>query len=335
MMIFMDGFDYLTVANGGLKWSTMTGSLITGVYGKGKALGGNVSLTQVLATNFVTGFQAFHVFTGTALPGVSALICQFIDAATSQVELRIDNLGQLFFTRNNTSIGSVGTTRLALNQWYFIEVKATINATTGEASCKVNGTAYLTQTGLNTQASANAFFNKLGVTANFSGNQTQAIDSYHFFDTTAGSGNDPSTFFGEHIIDMQLATSDGSNLQWTPNSGTAHFSRVNEANEDGDTSFVSASGANFIDSYNFASLAETTGTIAMVAVNTIDRIDDVGPHTMDHYVLSSGSVSLSAGISPSASYTNHQSFFPLNPNTSAAWTVVNRNTAEFGYKFIS
>lgn len=338
-MQFMDGFDYLTAANIGLKWDPSSSVVIsTGVFGKGKAISGNFTVVKTLPSNFVTGFQGFHYFTGSF--GAGYTICSYIDASTTQVDLRVDATGAPFFTRNGTTIGSVSTTRFSSNQWVWIETKAVINSATGEASLRVNGTAILTQTGLNTQATANAFFNKIQVTQGGFGNQTQLLDNYHFWDATAGSGNDPSTFFGEHLIDTSLAIAAGSNTQWLKGGSTINannFQQVNEANEDGDTTYVfmSASGANDIDSYQFASMLETSGTIAIIAIDTIDRIDDAGPHTFDDFVKSGASTSLSAAISPSASYLNHQMFFALDPQGSVAWTLTRRNAAEFGYKLIS
>ncbi len=335
-MEFIDGFDYLTAANGILKWDTFAGSLVTGVYGKGKAIGGACSGTKSLVANDTTGFQCFHLYTGTRPSGNTGGFCSFFDAATTQCDLRMNNLGQLFFTRNGTSIGAAGAA-LAPNRVYWIEVKVTISTTVGEASVQINGSAYLTQTNLNTQATGNASFNKVGFAGNFTGDQTQYFDSYHFFNNTAGSGNDPSNFFGEHLIDTELANVVGSNTTWSrggTNTGN-NFSQVNEANEDADITYVFSSTVNQIDSYGFVNLSETTGTIAIVAVNTIDRVDDGMIHVMDHFVLHSGSSVLSPGINPAAGYSNHQSLFALDPNTSAAFTVAGRNATEFGYKFIS
>src|ERR1700719_140679 len=116
MLQFKDGFDYLTVANIPLKWDTQVGgaSLVTGVYGKGKAVQ-NINSVKTLASNVVQGFQAFHLFYGPVAAGTFA---SFRDAGTVQVDMRTDATGALFVTRNGTTIGSVSSTRLAANTWY-------------------------------------------------------------------------------------------------------------------------------------------------------------------------------------------------------------------------
>jgi len=330
-MIFLDGFDYLTAANFNLKWDSFGGaSLQTGVYGIGQATGLGTG-TKTLGSNFVTGFQGFHYFTGTL--AANTPMCRFNDAGTIQVELRMDATGGLFFVRGTTSIGSTSTSRLLPNTWYFIEAKATIDPSAGEASVSVNGVAFLTQTGLNTRNSANSFFNQVVITGG--GGGTQQADSYHFWDTTAG---DVTTFFGEHIIDTRLANAAGTNTTWTiggSSPAATNWQSVNEAHEDADVTFVSTLTVNNIDSYKFVNVATVTGTIATIAIDTICRVDDGLAHVIDHYSLSGGVVGLSAGVSPATTYQNRQTFQGTDPNTAAAWTIAGRNLAEFGYKFIS
>jgi len=332
MMIFLDGFDYLTAANFNLKWDSFSGAALqTGIFGVGKATTLGTG-TKTLGSNFVTGFNGWHFYTG---PGGAQVIHRWRDAGTDQVTLNLDATLALFFTRAGTTIGSVGapSTRLVANTWYWIETQVKIDATTGIASVNVNGNSVLSQSGLNTKNTANAFFNQLVVTSGGSGQQG---DSYHFWDGTVSSGNDPSALgYGEHVIDSKLPNAVGSNSAWTPNGAGNNFTKVNEANEDGDTTYVSTNVAANVDSYGFANVTVSTGTIGIIAINTIDRIDDAGPHTFDHFTLSAGSTHLSGGITPGATYVNHQSFVVVDPNTGAAWTIAGRNAAEFGYKFIS
>lgn len=331
-MKFMDGFDYLITTNNGLKWdSAPIGTLLPGVYGNGKCinLGTGAGLTKTLPTNFVTGMMGFHF----SIPSIAASrsICAFLDAGVDQVDLRTDTTGALFFTRNGTTIGSVSTFRITPNQFYWCEVKVTVDPSAGVASLFINATAILTQTGLNTRASANSFFNQVILVGN-NGNST--YDSFHFWDTSAGDVN--GFPYGEHLIDTELAVGAGSHTDWSEFPATgANFNKVNEPNEDGDATYVFSATPNQIDSYQFANLRPTGGTIGTIAINTIDRDDDATPRTFDHYSLSGGSSNLSAPFTPGSNYINHQSFVGTDPNTGSAWTVSGRNAAEFGYKEIS
>lgn len=326
-MQFIDGFDYIAQNNNAVKWdNNINHAFVTGIYGKGTALTIGSTLTKTLPSNFTTGMAGFHIFSSSY---VSETLFRLLDAGTVQVDLRTDGTGKPFFTRNGTTIGSTSTTALVANTWYWIELQVTISTTVGVANLYINNVSVLAGSSLNTQNTGNAFFNQMALVAvspNF------LADSFHFWDSTAG---DFTGFpYGEHIIDTRLPNAAGSNAAWT-RGGTitgANFSQVNEANEDADTTYVVSSTANQIDSYAFPAMAETAGIIGTVAINTVDRIDDVGPHTMDHFTKSGASTALSAAISPSASYLNHQTFRGTDPNTSAAWTLTNLNAAEFGYK---
>lgn len=335
-MQFMDGFDYLTAANLNLKWdNSPVWSLVTGVYGKGLALDATSEanpLVHTLATNFATGMIALHVVVNNLNNTIQ--IHAWRDTATIQVDIRMDTTGAIFFTRNGTTIGVVSPIRLVSNSTNWIEAQVIIHGSLGQANLYINGVLALSQSGLNTQSTANRFFNQVAL---FGSNGAYFYDSYHFWDPSAG---DVTGFpYGEHIIDTKLANAVGSNTTWNrggTNTGN-NFSQVNEANEDGDTTYVfmAASGAGDIDSYGFVNLSETTGTIGTIAINSISRIDDAGPHTYDNYTLSSGNSALSSPISPGATYLNAQTFQGTDPNTGVAWTVAGRNAAQFGYKLIS
>lgn len=338
-MQFMDGFDYLIAANVGLKWDAAVGfGLVSpGAYGKGKAIGAsNNVMVKTLTSNFASGYMAFHLEFA-SFSSANVAIAAFRDAGTTQVDIRYDATGAMYFTRNGTTIGSVAATqyRLSPGQYYWIELQVDIHSTLGQANLYINANSVLTQTGLNTQATANQFFNQVAIIGNNSG---VTFDNFHFWDPSAG---DVHTFpYGEHIIETTLANGVGTHTSWNKGGSTINannYQQVNEANEDGDTTYVymSSSGAGDIDSYVFADIPETTGTIGTVAINVIVRIDDAGPHTYEHYTLSSGSSAVSSAQTPGANYDNIQTFQGKDPNTSTAWTIVGLNAAEFGYEFIS
>lgn len=331
MLLAKDGFDVNTAAQASLKWSPVSsnGNLVTGIYGKGSAIA-NADRSKTPGPNTVTGFQGFHFFYATV---AAVAICGWNDGVSIQTDLRLDATGAFFFTRNGTTIGSVATgNRISAPAWYWLCPKVKIDNTTGEASLQVNGVQILTQTGLDTQNTANAFFTTFNIKAS---NNNHAIDSWHGWDDSAGDNF--NTYITETIIDTQLATAVGSNTNWTrggTNTGN-NFSQVNENPEDGDTTYNLSNTINLIDSFGFHNLDEISGAILDVAVNTVDRNDDGLAHILNHYVKSSSAVALSGSISPTASYLNHQSFNTHDPNTSANWLIAGRNAAEFGYKYIS
>lgn len=339
-MALIDGFDYLIASNLVLKWDLAPGwTVVTGVFGKGKAVFTQTTtdLVSTLNTNTVSGRIAVHA----TIPAFATTtrFQVFKDGGTTQVDVRMDNTGLFFFSRNGTQIGVKAATnfRVSVGQVYWLEAEVIIHSTLGVANLYINSDLVLSQSGLNTQATANQYFNQVGLGGG-NGVGGTTYDDFHYWDFTAG---DVNVFpYTEHIIDTQLANVVGTNTTWNKG-GTVinanNYQQVNEANEDGDTTYVfmSASGAGDIDSYGFGNLTEISGTIGTIAINTIARIDDAGPHVYKNYSLSGGSNAVSANITPGASYVNAQTFQGTDPNTGVAWTISGRNAAQFGYKFIS
>jgi len=326
---FVDGFDVLTAANLDLKWDVSSGTIVTGIYGKGSALN-NYNQTKTLGANYATGMVAFHYYTGTTVS--AATILTFLDAAVDQVDLRYNAGGQLYFTRNGTTIGSMTSFALVPNQWYWMEIQVTISSSSGVANLYVNGVSYLSGSSLNTQTSANAYFGQINVRAQING--TQNIDNFHFWDTVTGI--DVSSFpYGEHLIDSKLATGAGDQTQWSNVGASANYLCINNvSNQALDNQYVYTNTSGSIDSYAFANLAETSGTIGTVAVNALARVDDGMTHVLQLFTQSSAAQAFSANLSPGATYFNYQEFFGVDPHTNASWSITGRNNAVFGQKLV-
>ena len=273
-MIFMDGFDYYNSSQINRKWdSSNAASFVTGVYGNGKAIQGPNSWVKNLGANVVTGFMGFHFFVPAGFGAMT--ICAFRDAGTVQVDLRLTASGTLQLTRNGTVLGT-STSILSGNTWYWIEVKVTIDPTAGVAEVRVNGisTGWITLSGQNTRASANSYFNQVALPGS-----TATYDSFHVWDTTGTINN---TYIGEHAISTLFPNGAGTHTDWTKSGGTANFSRVNENPADDDTSYNFSNTPGNIDSYAFGDLVPTAGSVAAVAINTVDRVDDASPHVIHH-----------------------------------------------------
>jgi hypothetical protein len=332
---FADGFDYLSIAQSNRKWDNVTGSLVTGLFGYGSALQGAAQRVKTLGANYTTGFVSFHYYTGDLQADIPIA---FMDANTVQVDLRRDATGGLQFSRNGTLLGSVSTSKLVANTVYNMVVKLTVDASAGVAEVKINGTLYLTLSSQNTKATSNTFFNQLRIDT--AASRTQRHDNFVFWDTSATSGNDLTGYpSADLIVDSAWVTGAGADAQWTPLSGT-NASNVDDnagtsTGADDDTTYNSSLTPGQIDDFAVGALHAGSGTIITIAVNTVDRIDDATPHTASHHIKSSSATADSAVFSPSAGYMNHQSFFPLDPNTSAAPTVAARNAMNVGYNLVS
>jgi len=348
MMIFMDGFDYLPVTKFAEKWDNNPGaSVVTGVYSKGKAYALTANLNKTLAANQTTFFMSFHLHLGGSYPNTSlfnSYLLFFTDGGTAQLTLCMDTSGHLYFSDKSGSgqqpsvmPGTSASSYVCpLNSWTWVEFKIVINNTTGAVSLYTNATQTINATNVNTR---NGTTNNQITAFNFvAGGGGFQIDSFHMWNATSSTGNDPSSLpYGEHVIDTETATSNGSPIQWTPSTGTnaSVVSNATNLTTPGTSSNSSATPGQS-DSFNCAALSGWAGTIGIVAVNTIDQT--TATNVLKHQVTDAGSSVLSGpNITQNSSYLNHQTFFPQNPGggTPTNWTPTNRNNSQFGYNLVS
>jgi hypothetical protein len=348
-VIFCDSFDhYTTILQ---KWSATSGvpsisslAARTGANGlRYNAVGGQVSVTKNITSiaTVIIGF-AFNI---QVLPSAAKdfILCAFNDASgNSQCFLKVSPTGTLQFYRGNntnnnsagigTAIGPSGS--IGSGAWHYVEVKVTIDPSAGVVECNVDGGQIITASSLNTRGVTNSSVSSisLGSYLDNDGSGTFWYDDVYFINTSSPN----STYLGDVAVEMNLPTGDGSSLQWTPNSGTPHFSRVNENPPDDDTSYNSDATVSDIDYYTYGNISSTAGTVAAVVVNLRARKDDAGTRSIRAQIKSPASSGTAADngadFAQATSYADFQGIFETDPNTSAAWTVAAVNAAEYGIK---
>lgn len=298
--------------------------------------GGSNILSRNLGANYTSFIVGFALNIPSNNFANNNIIVQFKDAASSQVELRCNAAGNLYFTRNNTVIGSTSTQALNAG-WHYFEVKVTINSTTGSAEVKVDSVTWVTDTGVNTQNTANAFMQTItwqGIVN--TGNVF--IKDIVFIDTTTGVN---TNYLGDINVGVYFINGSGANTQWTPNPGAnQNYQNVQDGIThtgtwpDGDTTYNSSSTAGQLDDYAHQPLT-LTGTIYAVVHVSYLRKDDAGARTVDQYIKSGATISLSPDISLGNSYLYYFQTAEQDPNTSAAWTVTGYNNMTCGCKLVS
>jgi hypothetical protein len=270
-------------------------------------------------------------FTGSSNGQIIALY----DSGTLQVDIRITPSGAIQATRNGTQLG-ISAAVITTGTYYYVEFKALIHASAGTIDVQVNGASVLSLTGQNTKNSANATANMvfLGpIAQGGGGNGTLLIADLYILDGQTGA----STFLGDQRVDCYMPTGNGSNSQFTNNSGnsTNNYSHVNEALQDGDTSYVADAVVNDIDSYAITGLTHTPLTITGVQVNLVIRKDDAGIKQVAPIVYRSATAYVGNTLTLSTSYLDLTQQYEKDPATSAAWTKTNINASEFGLKVIT
>jgi hypothetical protein len=341
---FGDSFDHYATASIGEKWNLINVPTIAA--GNGRRGGQSLRMTntnQGVTKTFdnqatwINGF-AFRI---NALPGLPIAIFAITDAASVQVDLRLNADGTLSVTRNGTAVTS-GSSTIALvsNAYYYIEHKVTISTSIAAGSWKVriNGVDAITvATGQSSRATANSTANgtKLsGITSNV---MNVDFDDLYILDgnDSGVAGNPCNDFLGDVAVVPLYAAGAGNYSQWTPDSGT-NYARVNEALADGDTSYVQTPTVGNIDSYIYQTLAGSPGSIFAVLWNAEMRKTDASSYNVRrHYRKSATDYVSTIDQSLASTYLIYQEVLHADPATGAAWAAAALAGSEWGAKLQS
>lgn len=211
--------------------------------------------------------------------------------------------------------------------WRYYEFLIYVHGTAGEFQCRIDGQAVLTLSGINTKGYAsNANINRMLI---HSGGGGQAFDDMYLLNDLPGLQG----FQGDSRMYGFRPTGDGDTLDWTPNSGTDHYSRVNESPSDGDTSYVSSGTVGHTDLYSGIALPATTGPIVGVQLTSQARKDATGTRSLRHVMKSDGVVGgFPNARALGASYQGFQDSAEAAPATGTPWTRASLNAAQFGLR---
>lgn len=325
-LLLMEGFDHLAfsqITTKGWTSSALNGSMVTGRFGGQAFQLHNVAGAPVLqkvfgsATTVYVGF-AWTVGTTTSNLAIRAGSTNTCIVAISGTAIEIKN--------SSGTVIATGTAAVTTG-FHYIEVGLVINGASGSVEVHVDGVVDIASTTGNFGTSA-----VTNIALSAAQNGTTTFDDIYVCDNTGSANN---TFLGDVRVETLAPISDGAHTQWTPSSGMTHYTQVDDAQPDGDTSYVYDVNVGDRDSYGMADLATLSGSVFGVQTNLYARKDNTGtrqicavarPTTTDY---DGGTVTLGT------SYATFSEIREQNPDTSAAWTIPQVNASEFGVKVVT
>jgi hypothetical protein len=251
-------------------------------------------------------------------------------SGTSQCELVMNRVSnKLQFSRNNgTLIGSASSQAIALNVWYYIEIKVFINGSSGTAELRVNGVPWISGTSLNTGSSACQYVH-LGTDS--AANHDERWDDLYVCDGTAPNND----FLGDTRIQYLVPNGAGIRTQFTPNT-TTNWQNLDESPA-GDGDYNSASTPGAMDLFTMTDISTNS---LVYAVQTVHRAkkDDAGHRKVEPlFYMSSGQGDTSRWYQGSKvpvvdqfAYVPSQ-IYNTSPDTDVAWTRDEINALQYGY----
>lgn len=334
-LLIADGFDHPNdpsdkyTVSGTPTFSSTTRS------GSGRSIllnGTNEYVEIAVPTIATTFFMGLAIRDVEGIPSITDLI-RFVAAAGGQSEIGWD--GKAFFWRRLTTTlqRSVGPFTVK-GAWYYLEVKVTISNSISANECQIrlNGLEILnlaTSSDTQTQASADVDLIRIFGGAN---NADILIDDLYIVDDNGSKNN---TFLGDVRVETLYPDGNGATSNFTGSDADSidNYLHVDEAQQDGDTSYVEDNTVSNIDLYTFDDLASTPDTIHSIVVDAYTKKDDAGVRTGKHLIRRNGTNYEGTAFSPSnGSYTYSLNIWEDDPEIAGAWTETNLNGAEVGVK---
>ena len=336
-LLFVDGFDHYGTSDLSKKWVNVGGSeQIASTSGR---RGGGA----LYAASYGQSIDKVITSSGTVIIGVAFKSATFNtgypalftlkESATVHLTVMYNAASKIEIRRGNTggTLLATSTSAYTLSAWNYFELKAKIDSTTGMTEVHINGVvdSGLTLTGANTRNGGTS-----GVISTVQLGQSGGAGAWAYYDDLYVCNNSGSTnndFLGDCRVDTILPTGDGNYTQFTPSTGTAHWSLVDE-NPPNTTDYVSSATSGDRDSYTFPDLSGLSSqTIYGIQINAAALKSDAGARSLGTMSRLGGTDKDGAGAAMSTSQLYISEIQETDP-ASAAWTESNVNAAEFGVK---
>jgi hypothetical protein len=261
-----------------------------------------------------------------AIHSSDRVLLSFYDGSTKHVDLRIRGTsGNLFVTRNGTQLGSDSSSNLVGGVGYWIEMKALIADSGGTIEVRVNGTS----TGwisLSSQDTRNGATAQVTVVRLLADNGSSTTVTFDFDDLVIADD-----FLGPSRIACLQPTAEGTTIQLTPSSGTDNSALVDDATQDGDSTYVEHATDNNKDTYVMENLPSTAATVHGVIVKAIAKKDDAGAKSIALVARHSGSETDSADKALGTTYAQYDHVYTTKPG-GGAWASADVDGMENGIK---
>jgi len=246
--------------------------------------------------------------------------------AVNHLTLLVNSSGYLELRRGNASgtLLATGTTFIPFNTVTSVNLKASINSSTGSFSVQVNGVSESSMTGTsqNTQSGASA-----DITALYIGSQNDAslnvvFNDFYFLD---GSNSLP----GDVYVDYLVANGAGNYQDFTPSTGTNHAALLDEAPPN-TTDYVSSATTGHKETNATANISGTASTVLFVQSVNYALKSDAGAAQLRNLIRSGSTDANGATVAMSGSARYFLAPHDVDPATGVAWTVSGVNAMEVG-----
>lgn len=346
-IFFVDGVDHYTTGDTDLKWTdenhvpiienTYQGGGPNGEYYiKPNSVGSNTGSLSKSFSSLNTLTVSLHwrrEEAGGFLNPNGYRIFNFQDRSggTTVTHLILDVIanGAIRVRRgDNTELGRSDPDTVSLDVWHRLEMKATIHNTAGAVEVRVDENPVIVLTNVDTQDSGSStIVDTVTIYAGFN-TARQHFTNIVFIDDT---GTDNTGFIGGARVITLYPNADTSQKDFTPDSGSTNYDRVNESPQDDDTSYVESNTVAHKDLYEMDDLTVNPIQIFGLSITAILRKDDSGSRTVKTIGEQGGTEDQSPEIFPATAYRVYEYIIENDPASGGDWTKITIDNMKAGY----
>ena len=230
-------------------------------------------------------------------------------------------------TTAGTLLASAGAGSYPTTNWFYSEVKVVFSDTVGTVEVRINGTAVITATGLDTNNSTTVGSDVVSIQTPNAGANRQLDDFY----ICNGSGSVNNNFLGDVRVATLAPDNNGASSQFVGSDGnsTDNYLLVDESPYN-TSDYVASSTSAQKDSYSMQDLPGSASSVLGVQQVAVLTKTDAGAIQAKHLIRSGATNYSTSAFSLSTAYQTYLFIRETNPNTSAAWTVAGVNGHEAG-----
>lgn len=279
-------------------------------------------------TSCTFGFALYTGELNTAWSSSNAWNIGLRSGTTNYVNILFNPVGGITAKRDTVDLGSSVPGLFTSDNWYYVEVETIISDTVGRVTVYVNGVSVLNLTAQDTKNGTATTVDNIAIQAATSSYGAGSNGVYWYDDLYV---TDTSTKLGESRVETLYPNADTAVKQWTPLTGTENYAMVDEAQCDGDATYVYSQTA-ATDNYDFANLSDNPASVRAVQAVTFAKKTDTATRNIYLQTVSGATTSDGPAIPLLSTYTRFNRIMETDPATSAAWAYTAVNAVKGGPK---
>lgn len=289
-------------------------------------------------TAFYMGFAIRKRATNGMTGGYSRFLMAFLDSANAtQMTVNFNSSNEsIIEVRDGGNTLRDSGTFITDTAWHFMEVGCYVHASSGWYEVRLDGSQVCRFDG-DTEYTAAGDITKVRLRAPFN-YSTWSIDVDDWY-VCDGTGTSNNSFLGDISVETLIPTSDGTEGDMTPSTGSDSYAVVDEEPPNG-TDYILADTPGQRETFNCSDLSYINREVVGVYVEYTSKNDGLVDNELKSVTRADDTTydgSTSGHTIPvgQVSYMTVGQAFDNNPSTTSAWTVAQVNAAEFGVKLQS